>query len=213
MNISMSRFCYWQRLLLQRKWTLVCHGSAKVGLPQRFAGRPPGKLAGSLAESTKHCRSSCPWQRRVRPCKAFAQISALVASLTWIEYKIFTLCYRSRDSSAPAYLSDLLSVYQPSCSLRSADTGLMIVLRIKLNKYGKRASSYIGPVTWNSLPKPLRDAPSLPSFKSNLKTLLFKKHLYWRLSQSDPQGCWAKLTVSCTYLYISCTEQAQKWLS
>ena len=94
-----------------------------------------------------------------------------------------------------------LIFYQPSRSLRSADADLMTVPRIKFNKYGKRASSYIGPVTWNSLPKPLRDAPSLPSFKSNLKTFLFKKHLYWRLSQSDPQGCWAKLTVSCVSVY------------
>ena len=131
----------------------------------------------------------------------------LLRSLHWlpvwaqIEYKISTLCYRSRDSSAPAYFSDLLSVYQPSRSLRSADAGLMTVPRIKLNKYGKRAFSYIGPVTWNSLPKPLRDAPSLPSFKSNLKTFLFKKHLYWWLSQSDPPGCWAKLTVSCISVY------------
>ena len=105
----------------------------------------------------------------------------LLRSLHWlpvrarIEYKVSTLCYGSRDSSAPAYFSDLLSVYQPSRSLRSADAGLMTVPRFK---YGKRAFSYIGPVTWNSLPKPLRDGPSLPSFKSNLKTFLFKKHLY-----------------------------------
>ena len=132
----------------------------------------------------------------------------LLRSLHWLpvrartEYKISTLCYRSRDSSVPAYLSDLLSVYQPSRSLRSADAGLMTVPRIKLNKYGKCAFSYIGPVTWNSPPppppKPLRDAPSLPSFKSSLKTFLFKKHLYWRLSQ----GCWAKL--SFLYICISC---------
>ena len=36
----------------------------------------------------------------------------------------------------------------------------MTVPRIKLNKYGKCAFSYIGPVTWNFLPKPVRDAPS-----------------------------------------------------
>ena len=76
-----------------------------------------------------------------------------------------------------AYLCDL-SVYPPSRSLRSADSGLMTIPRIKLKKYGKRASSHTGPVTCNSLPKPLRDALSLPSFKSNLKTFLFKKHLY-----------------------------------
>ena len=113
-----------------------------------------------------------------------------------IEYKISTLCYRSRDS---AYLCDL-SVYPPSRSLRSADSGLMTIPRIKLKKYGKRASSHTGPVTCNSLPKPLRDALSLPSFKSNLKTFLFKKHLYWRLLQSNPPGCWAKLTFSCVFV-------------
>ena len=41
-------------------------------------------------------------------------------------------------------------------------------------RYIKAINNNIGPVTW----KPLRDAPSLPSFKSNLKTFLFKKHLY-----------------------------------
>ena len=79
----------------------------------------------------------------------------------WIEYKISTLCYRSRDSSAPAYFSDLLSVYQPSRSLRSAEAGPMTVPCIKLSKYRKHAFSYIGPVTWNSLPKP----PSNPIWK------------------------------------------------
>ena len=68
-------------------------------------------------------------------------------------------------------------------------------------------SQYIGPVTWNSLPKPLCEAPSLPSFKSNLKTFLFKKHLYWWLSQA----CWAKL--SFLYICISCVARAHEWLS
>ena len=51
----------------------------------------------------------------------------LPRSLHWlpirarIEYKISTLCYRSRDLSAPAYVSHLLAVSQPSLSLHSAD--------------------------------------------------------------------------------------------
>jgi hypothetical protein len=108
----------------------------------------------------------------------------LLRSLHWlpirarIEYKIATLCYRTRDSTVPVYLSDLLTSYQPSRSLRSADAGFMAVPRIKLNKFGKRSFSFIAPTTWNSLPKPLRDYPNLSSFKSNLKTFLFKKHLF-----------------------------------
>ena len=44
-----------------------------------LAGLPENRLV-SLAESTKQCSSSCPWLTRARPCKAFAQISALDAS-------------------------------------------------------------------------------------------------------------------------------------
>ena len=48
----------------------------------RSAGESPGKQAGSPAESTTQCSSSCPWQTRARPRKAFAQITPLVASPT-----------------------------------------------------------------------------------------------------------------------------------
>ena len=77
----------------------------------------------------------------------------------------------------------------------------MIAPRIKLNKYGKRAFSCIGPVTWNSVPKPLNDDPSR-SFKSNLETFVLKKKKKKKKksicteninSQSNPPGCWAKL--------------------
>ena len=80
-----------------------------------------------------------------------------------IKYNTPTLCYRSRHSSAPTR------------SLRSADAGLMTVPRIKLSKYGKRSFSDIGTATWYSLPKPLHKVPSLSSFKSSLKTFLFKR--------------------------------------
>ena len=47
----------------------------------------------------------------------------LLRSLHWlpvraqIEYKISNLCYHSRDSSAPAYLSELLSINLPALSV------------------------------------------------------------------------------------------------
>ena len=134
------------------------------------------KQVGLPAESTKQCSSSCPWQTRARPCQSFAQNPPLLPnpSSGSTEYNIFTQCYRNKDSSAPAYLIlALFSVYQPSRSPSSADAGLMAVPRIKLNKHGKLTFS----VTCNSLPKLLRDAPSISSFKSNLKTFLLKKSI------------------------------------
>ena len=40
-------------------------------------------------------------------------------------------------------------------------------------RYGDRAFSVIAPTIWNNLPTHIRDAPSLDSFKSLLKTHLF----------------------------------------
>ena len=71
----------------------------------------------------------------------------------------------------PTCLIFSLSTFPLCC----ANAGLMTVPRIKLNKYGKRFFSYIGPVTWNSVPKSVLDAPSLSSFKSNLKRFLLKR--------------------------------------
>ena len=116
----------------------------------------------------------------------------VLRSLHWlpirarIQHKISNLWYCSTDSSVPVYLSDLLTVHQHSRSLPSANAGLITVPRIRLNIYGKCSFSYVRPVTWNSLLKSLRDAPSLSFFKSNLKTFLFKNHLNWRHWQSDP---------------------------
>ena len=45
-------------------------------------------------------------------------------------------------------------------------------------KVNHRSFSYQGPVVWNSLPTDLKLSSSLSSFKSKLKTLLFKKSNY-----------------------------------
>ena len=37
-----------------------------------------------------------------------------------IEYKIATICYNVITGTAPPYLSDLLELYIPSCTLRSS---------------------------------------------------------------------------------------------
>jgi len=43
-------------------------------------------------------------------------------------------------------------------------------------KAGEKSFSNFGPITWNSLPKDLRNFKTLPVFKKNLKTFLFRHH-------------------------------------
>ena len=92
-----------------------------------------------------------------------------------IQFKFLVLVYKVVHNLAPSYLSDLLSQYIPSRSLRSSsDPSLLTIPRpLRLKSIDSRAFSVAGPSSWNNLPPSLRQAKSLPSFKSNLKTHLF----------------------------------------
>ena len=93
-------------------------------------------------------------------------------------YKVSTLCYQCLNSVAmPSYLCELLQTYKPTRTLRSQDSSLLVVPRFSLNTYGKRSFSVYGPATWNSLPVHVRQSQCLVTFKKQLKTYLFTKHL------------------------------------
>ncbi len=67
-----------------------------------------------------------------------------------ISYKILLLTYKALNGSAPAYLTSLLSRYNlsrynPSCSLRSQNSGLLVVPRIAKSTKGGRAFSHLAP--------------------------------------------------------------------
>ena len=109
-----------------------------------------------------------------------AHITPLLFDLHWlpicsrIQYKIALTCFHIISGTAPPYLSELLHLYSPCCSLCSAsDTQIFRVPRVCRRTLGERSFQYIGPVNWNSLSFSVRHATSLSSFKSKLKTHLF----------------------------------------
>ena len=108
-------------------------------------------------------------------------VTPLLKQLHWlpiqtrIDCKLATLAFRHFDGSLPQYLSSRLDIYQLSRSLRSSNDRLLRVPRWKLKYFGYRSFSYQGPVVWNSLSIDFKLSSSLSSFKSRLKTHLFKK--------------------------------------
>ena len=98
---------------------------------------------------------------------------ALVAVHKRIIFKLLVLAYRSIRGTAPQYLSSLLRSHQLSRNLRSASQALLTVDRTRLDTYGNRAFSVVGPVLWNELPHDIMCAETLSSFKSQLKKHLF----------------------------------------
>ena len=92
-----------------------------------------------------------------------------------IEYKILLLTYKILHGAAPAYLTDLVNIYTPTRSLRSAEEELLVVPRSRTTHYGDRAFSILAPKLWNNLPHNIKEASSVPTFKKRLKTYLFQK--------------------------------------
>ena len=117
--------------------------------------------------------------------KRSEHVTPMLISLHWlpikqrIEYKLATLAFRYFDGTLPPYLSHCLSSYTPHRSLRSSSDKLLCVPRVNLKSAGARSFQYQAPCVWNSVPIQTRLSPSLTSFKSSLKTHLFRNAFTW----------------------------------
>ena len=130
----------------------------------------PQQLIGNL-QKVQNCSA-----RLIFKTSKCTHVSPLLAKLHWlsiaqrIDYKISSSCYDVVSDTAPLYLSDLLSLYGRSRSLRSsADTRIFRLPTRKKKFRGQRAFSHLGPVTWNKLPYSLRHAQTQSQFSSVYK--------------------------------------------
>uniref|UniRef100_A0A803TUY7 Reverse transcriptase domain-containing protein n=1 Tax=Anolis carolinensis TaxID=28377 RepID=A0A803TUY7_ANOCA len=99
------------------------------------------------------------------------------------QFKVLALTYKALIGSGPAYLSERVSRYNPPQSLRSSGEALLSLppaSQVQLAGTRDRAFSVVAPHLWNTLPSEVRQAPSLLSFRRNVKTWLwdqaFKQH-------------------------------------
>ena len=106
-------------------------------------------------------------------------ITPVLQKLHWLPvkpriiYKILLLTYKALNGLATSYLSEFLDTYRPSRNLRSSGKHLLTTKKTNTVNYGDRAFSVCAPKLWNNLPLHIRQAKSLLSFKSQLKTHLF----------------------------------------
>ncbi len=117
--------------------------------------------------------------------RKYDHITPILQSLHWlpikflISYKILLLTYKALNGLAPAYLS-LLARYNPTRSLRSQNSGLLVVPRIAKSTKEGRAFSYLAPKLCNSLPDNVRGSDTLSLFKSLLKLSCSSNGRAWR---------------------------------
>ena len=120
----------------------------------------------------------------------FCHITPLLAELHWlpvrsrIHYKMLLITCTQVIGHAKFYLSDLISIQHPSSyHLRRTDNGRLLERpSVKTKKtLGDRAFQVAAAFLWNKLPRSAREATNLESFKTSIKTFLFKES--FQLSQ------------------------------
>ena len=120
--------------------------------------------------------------RIVTLTKSSSHITPQLKDLHWlpvaqrVKFKVLLLVFKCQHNMAPPYLQDLIRPYKPSRALRSSGQFLLEVPFTQQSSFGNRAFGVIGPRLWNELPLDLRTLSSVTTFKSKLKTLLFREH-------------------------------------
>ena len=138
-------------------------------------------LFGSTHDVTSHLQRMQNYAARVilRLPKS-SSITIHLESLHWhpvkvrSTYKIACLCYHCHSSTAPSYVTGML--HRKPLHSRSSSYTMPLLNRPAHSKatLGDRSFSFASSSVWNSIPNDVRCAPSLSSFKSRLKTYLFR---------------------------------------
>ena len=141
-----------------------------------FAGLPENKL-------DKLQRVQNGAARLILKKRKYERVTPLLKQLHWlpvrarIEYKLALLCFKSKHAQSPGYINDLVSPHRSLRSLRSSSSDTLAIPKTKLKNFGDRAFSFSGPTAWNNLPNNIKGCKSLTTFRSQLKTFLFRKYL------------------------------------
>ena len=108
-------------------------------------------------------------------------ITPVLQELHWlpvrqrIAFKVLTHVHNAvHQSSAPSYLVQLFTIYQPGRSLRSSSDPWKLCVPRTTRKYGANSFPAFGAALWNTLPLSLRSPMSVCTFKKLLKTNIFK---------------------------------------
>ena len=118
--------------------------------------------------------------RVVTRSSKYSSITPALKKLHWLPvkyriiFKVVLLTFKALHGMAPNYLKTLLQSYMPSRS-QISDTGNLLIMPKARRKLGCHTFAYAAPKLWNELPVNIRTTTSLVSFRSSLKTHLFKR--------------------------------------
>ena len=118
--------------------------------------------------------------RLLTKTKKREHITPVLAALHWlpvtfrIDFKVLLLTYKALNGRGPNYILNSLTHYVPKRTLRSSAAGLLEAPGGR-QTIGDAAFVNRAPKWWNALPKIIREAESVDTFKRELKTYLFTR--------------------------------------
>ena len=128
----------------------------------------------SIVSRQKHSSSILTFSRKS------CHITPILKELHWLPinqriiFKLLLIVYKCTNNVAPSYLTELLSKYLPTRTLRSGNMELL--KERKSNRtWGDRSFAIAAPRLWNELPFNKRTAKSIAVFKKLLKKHLMSK--------------------------------------
>ena len=122
--------------------------------------------------------------RLVTLSRKYDHITPMLLDLHWlpvtecIKYNILLLIFKSLHDLTPSYIAEMITRYNPPRALRSSSKLLLNNVGFRVKSYGHRSFAVCGPELWNALPSSIRTISNLSSFKSELKTFLFKSNFH-----------------------------------
>ena len=123
--------------------------------------------------------------RIVKKAPKRSSATDLLINLHWlpikqrVTYKIALTVFKCLHvDNFQSYLKELVTLYEPSRSLRSGSQFKLDKPFKKLETFGKKSFHHAAPEVWNALPLELRSCTSLSIFKKKLKTHFFKIAFY-----------------------------------
>jgi hypothetical protein len=117
--------------------------------------------------------------RLILQANRYDSATCLLKQLHWlpikyrIQFKVLTHVFSCIHGHAPEYLSELITPYDCTRTLRSAEQHLLTEFRTT-TKFGDRAFVNCAPKLWNSLPFHIKNTNSFSLFKKYLKTYFFE---------------------------------------
>ena len=118
--------------------------------------------------------------RIVTLTKTREHITPVLFDLHWLPvrqrtvYKLGLFVYKILNNLGPRYLTDLIELCAPGCSGLRSSNQLLLAEHQSRSHWSEQSFKFAAATLWNSFPSDVRLSSSLPSFKKNLKTFLFK---------------------------------------